>query len=737
MGRFSELTGGFSRSAAELIHQDATSYDPRSKDKMANRPFMVQNPNYDRESAPKDEMKKYWRQYETTPIVRKPINAFANRVIEPGYYLEHEDLSEEDRKEVMHWLESCAIVEGEIGKDIRKMLKKSMIQRDVRGTATIEKVKAKEDRDKIAGLKLINPETIEVNTRPGQAVLLDPDDHEIYENAPKTPEGKAAAYMQDLSETGHARWGITDKAHRRHRSSWIDENRIGFSRDEIIKLTRDADVGEVFGTSRIEAVSDRITGLKQKLNDNDEAIASKAYPLWLFKFGSEENPWGSDDIEKFMKNHEMENFHPGMKQGVRGDVNVDTVSGEVAQIFEYLQFDVDWVLSVMPMARDALGGFAGGAAGAGAEVGAASQEVDLVRQMKEARREIESEFTPLIREKAKELGVPEEIAEHIDFKIGDPDRDEEIPTNIQQIDYRGVGDDVDDSPEEEDIPEGDSPNSDEDSPQVTPLKDDDIPEYEPEENSVWTEPGVAELSTERDNELGELIADKLIEFRENVLDSVEKNYGSSSTHAAYNFSKVANRKLRHTFRARQFERSVEPYIEEAVRDAMSETPSGSQYSMQVKQNTRLFTTDLQSAVYEAMEDLAARMRVQLSRAASDGDSFKNASERIKKEFNDNQITFRANMIAYMELQNAKESTKLHEFERDPDVIGVEVYNADPNTDLSEELHGAQAFFAEGDIGKQLRAQVSEDNLYKGFDPLPVAPPYHFGDTTELRPLMEE
>ena len=176
--RVSELAGGLSRSVGELVNQSDQTYNPRSYDSMANKPFIVQRQDYDRETPPKDDMQKYWRQYETAPIVRKPINAFANRIIEPGYYIEAPDeVDQEVIDDLYKWLENAAIVEGELEQDIYFLIKKAAIQREVRGTAIIEKVYAKEDRDVLMALKMLNPETIQANTRPGQSILLDPEDH--------------------------------------------------------------------------------------------------------------------------------------------------------------------------------------------------------------------------------------------------------------------------------------------------------------------------------------------------------------------------------------------------------------------------------------------------------------------------------------------------------------------------------------------------------------------------------
>lgn len=425
------VTRGAADRASELAGESPDA-DPRSFDSTGGGAYTVESTDYDRTEPPKDDMRTYWRQFETTPILRKPITSFASRVVEPGYYLEG-DLSDEEERELDNWLRNCAILEGELSNDWRLLARKIVVQREVRGTVLIERVEER-NSDDLSRFKLINPETVEVITLPDQSILMPPDGNETFEDVPMTEEGDAAAYQQDIAESEQTSWG-TSITHDDH----DNDNKIEFSRDEVIKITRDADIGEQFGTSRIEAVSSRIEGLKQKLDDNDEAIASKAYPLWLFKFGEPDSStgvWDRDEIDDFMRAHEMENFHPGMKQGVRGDVNVDTISGEVAEISEYLDFDIDYVLSVMPMPKYALGSFEAGASG---QMAAIAQQRDIKRQIDDARKDLEAKFTPAVQEKARDMGISDDVVDSIRLRVGDPDEPDDPTANQQVIRYLGQG----------------------------------------------------------------------------------------------------------------------------------------------------------------------------------------------------------------------------------------------------------------------------------------------------------
>ena len=109
------------------------------------RPFMFEQPDFDRTEAPKDQMRKYWRQFETTPIVRKSITSFASRVTEPGYYVEAPGVSDDEKRRLEQWLNQCAILEGQPGKDFRLLARKAVVQREVRVTALIEVAPDRDD----------------------------------------------------------------------------------------------------------------------------------------------------------------------------------------------------------------------------------------------------------------------------------------------------------------------------------------------------------------------------------------------------------------------------------------------------------------------------------------------------------------------------------------------------------------------------------------------------------------
>ncbi len=750
----------------EELSEDAAakSVDTRRDD--IRRPFSFETPDYDRTEAPKDEMRKYWRQFETTPIIRKPITSFASRVTEPGYFIETTSLEKEQVGKIGDWLDQAAILEGQPGRDFRLLAKKAIIQREVRGTALVEVAPDKNNNDRIAGLKLINPETMEAVTRPHQSILMAPEDSNEYEKAPPAENGGAAAWLQDTLETDSNRWGK-----KVNQDNAGGDGKIGFRRDEIIPMSRDADVGEVFGTSRIEAVSDRIDGIKQKLADNDEAIASKAYPLWLFMFGSEEQPWDSEDINSFMSNHEMENFHPGMKQGVRGDVDVKTISGEVADIAEYLQFDLRWIMSAMPMPMFVLGSFESASVG---QVAGVAQQQDVNRQIKEARRELEEEFTPIVRKIAVQQGVDEEAAKDITLKFGKPgETDLDIGRNEQVIRYvsgsqggqtqtgsdprneqqRRGEIDTSDAPAEDEAPQDDGIITKGETPSSVgnPTPDQPIAGTDPDgnpyvdiktgesEQSKWagawsTNRSVSSLQADesRQEEVAQLVDRVFRTARDNTLQQVEERYAATPQYAAAEFENVANRELNRAVR----EATVAKESKSLIKAELSEI---SEYAGQTKsfgssQSLRFFSQNVENAVRDATEEMLRRMRLQVRNGVVNNETWHTVRQRVEQDFNDDYLRDRANLIAHMELKNAVESTKLQSFESNDNVVGVRVRNDAPSTQLTQELAGTTHYFSDGDMAETLRQKAGSQQ--KGFDPLPRTPPFHFNDTTTLEPIYK-
>lgn len=420
MGVVSELSE-FGRHVVAEMQLAAGEPEPRSVEKNLSS---VRSGSVDQHTIDKKKLERYWDLYKEVPIIRNPIRSFASEVVAPGYYVETDN--EELKEDLEEWLHNSAIIDGEIDKDFRHLLKKATIQREVKGSAMAEKVM--DDEGNLYGFKLIRPETVRAFTLPGQSMLvppnadLDGDEDGGYfagRDYYTTESGEAAAYVQLTSSFNN-----------------YDGNKSGyiaFTRDKVIKLTRDADTGEVFGTSRLRAVEDRLESLLKKLDDNDKAIESVAHPYMLFKMGTgDQGPWAPEKIEQLAREHEQEQYEPGLKQFVQGDVDVEQISGDVADINSFLNFDVNWIISEMPLPKYALGGFEEDVN----QFVSRSQETRIEKQIQEAREEIQDEWTPILEEKAEEMDYnPDEVEGLVigedpeEFTLADLQEQKEISNN--------------------------------------------------------------------------------------------------------------------------------------------------------------------------------------------------------------------------------------------------------------------------------------------------------------------
>lgn len=440
---FRESLSRAGKLAVEELQRASGSPDSRSVDRFPGLATqggrIAREGGVDKHYPERKKLQDYWELYQEIPIIRHPIRSFASEVVSPGYYVDAED--EDLKEDLEEWLQSCAIVDGEVGKDFSLLLKKATVQREVKGTALSEKVP--NDKGGLYGFKLMRPETVRAFTKPGQTVLVPPD-YDIEEH--RESEGVISRLLSnkeyyDTEDGDIAAFVQVDDAI----SGMDDGYYIPFTRDEVIKLTRDTDVGEIFGESRIAAVEDRLQALLKKLDDNDKAIESMAHPFQLFQFGSEDDPWEPEEIQSFMNQHSQDEFEPGMKQGVQGDMNIETVSGEVAPIDSFLDFDINWIMSEMPMPKYALGGFESDVN----QFVSRSQSARLENQIQEARHEIEMEWTPVLEEKAEEMNYdPEDLNQLV---IG------EDPQELNLVPEEDIDED---SVNQGNIPDGNNSNED-------------------------------------------------------------------------------------------------------------------------------------------------------------------------------------------------------------------------------------------------------------------------------------
>lgn len=375
-GRFDKVKGAVA-SVASLVDPSGDP-DPQGHVHASTETIRV---SYDVNRPEDDALQDYWDTYEKNPIVRRMISNFASEVVEPGWFITADD--EELKEELTEFLEQVAIVDGEVNRNFIDVAEQAVVQREVRGTVLIEKVR---DNDgNYTALNPLNPETFEIYTKPGKAILLAPDDHQEFDDIKLTEGGDAAAYVQ-----------FDDKWDR-----FRNRQEKRFTRDQLIKIVRDADVGEVFGTSVIEPIQDRSDALRDKLQDNDDAIATKAWPIIIFQGGPDDEPWSREEMEDFMDNLDIENIQPGTMIGVGGDMGLETFSGEVADIGDSLDFDLNWNIAAMPGPSYAIGGFE---ENVGQPI-ATQQAAEFRKEIRKMRRDLENKFTPFLKEIAEQYDL--------------------------------------------------------------------------------------------------------------------------------------------------------------------------------------------------------------------------------------------------------------------------------------------------------------------------------------------
>ena len=131
-----------------------------------------------------------------------------------------------------------------------------------------------------------------------------------------------------------------------------------------------------------------------------------------------------------------------------------------------------------------------------------------------------------------------------------------------------------------------------------------------------------------------------------------------------------------------------------------------------------------------------RARLQVRRGVTNNESWAEVRSRVEQDYNDDYLRDRASLIGHMETKNAIESTKLSEFEQSDDVVGFRVHNNGPSTPLTQELNGTEVRFDDVENPRDALLDGLSAEPEKGFDPLPAAPPYNFGDTTTLEPIYK-
>jgi hypothetical protein len=360
---------------------------------------------------PPANIDRYWQQYvKSFALVRGALQLFDQAVIEPGYQITTEidgETDDEMQDALDTWASQCVIHAGETGHDLSVMLRQCPSKRRGRGTVLIEQVGTESAPETIAALMFLSPGTFRMYTREDQNILVQPDDP-VSADHPRTPRDEAAAYVQydeDLPTS-------------------YDKDPIPFAQDDLLKLVYDPDEGATWGTSIFEAIGDRIDSLLRKMRDRDVAIRHTGHPWRVIS----SDTWSENQANEYAKKHrtgemsareapeddDITSFAGRVDFVPHDVVNIETHTGDVADITDAVMDDVQQIFSVLPISRFKLAY----EEGINQFVVEPQQDKDA-RLVDDERRYLERKFEPVIEAKADELAGGSYEGD-IDFSIEQP-----------------------------------------------------------------------------------------------------------------------------------------------------------------------------------------------------------------------------------------------------------------------------------------------------------------------------
>jgi len=354
-------------------------------------------------------------EYDENPLIHQPVDMWAADVVEPGARADVDYAAEDiDEAEVPashpeyagmtveaaldRWLGECGIIAGEYGRGFTDTVENLL--RDVkgrRGTGLAEIVyDDAAEKNRILGVRPFRVETVTAYTRPGTGILLRPDDSpDLFDpenplrgvslqadsraSAPTTPAGETAAFVQfdDIFGTREA-------------------SEVPFALSDVVKLTNAVNTGDVFGTPDTAQVLDRARGLRQQLADIDQGIQAKTFGYWIAQVGSADNPVPKDEAEKLVENLDLDD--PTSKTAVPYQVNPQKFEGEVPNVENLIQKEIEYILAAMPTPRYKVG-FAGDI---NRDI-STEQKEGYDRTISKWRTRVETAFADAIQQKAEEL----------------------------------------------------------------------------------------------------------------------------------------------------------------------------------------------------------------------------------------------------------------------------------------------------------------------------------------------
>ncbi|MFC6825684.1 hypothetical protein [Halopelagius fulvigenes] len=316
--------------------------------------------NVDTVSAPEDRYDD-WLTYKTTPFINAGLGQYAADVVEPGCRM----VADSDETEAFFnggddapdgtpdggFLENAGIIAGQTHQDFTAVLRQAALLYVAAGDVLAEHVKG-EDGEKITGFMCIPPWSVTLKTLDKRPILLSPDasGDEIIQ----TKRGEAAAYLQY-----HKRSVLGQ------RGKYDGKDVVPLSQNDVTKIARDPDPGELWGTPATHSVRDLVRGLKQILKDNENAIQTKAYGIWSLAFetgvveaGDEVivTEWSANEQSEFIEEKIGSEMGPGDIIGHDGTVTFEKFEGEIADgLLNVINLYIKLIVSALPVPLYAVG----------------------------------------------------------------------------------------------------------------------------------------------------------------------------------------------------------------------------------------------------------------------------------------------------------------------------------------------------------------------------------------------
>ena len=725
--------GRVGKQVASLISHEETDPDPKAH---STSPTTRYRASVDKSRIDPDT-EDYWTEYKANPILYSQIHALIDDVFEAGYWITAE--SDKTEEEIAEFCENMGIEGGKPHRTLPEVGKQAIVQYKVRGTYLAEKVL--DEKGRHIAVNPVNPSTVEVVTKPGVNILVPPD-YKPPEGGggdiKRTEGGEVAAYIQFDSRS----------------SRWKDRQERKFTRNQMLHWARNPDIGDVFGESAIAPIYERSRALREKLQDNDLAIAMKAWPMVMFQLGDPERPWTLDEMEDFMDDYTEEQLGPGMYQGVPGDVNVHEFAGETADISEHVMTDVDMIISGLPGPKHALGSFP-------VEGDPEAHERQYRKTVRLLRKQLEDLFTPYLQEVAESWGYD---SEDLELHIGRPDG-EVAPEDIQGSIIRYTSDVDNDDAEDVDVTDDGDSGSDGGSGNDDDGDDDlgmppdgrlDVAQLADPNSSIdvctedLSDPRIVSTSDLESDLQGE-IADLLIESRGRTLELLELRFSDRTLPSGTTVAAEFETQVSSAGRGTGFSRSVEDLTDDVYRRTL-ETIGTDGHAPQINvfprpEHRSQVSRSAEQILHDVVDlgtEMSREIRRQTDVIGSSDLGIEAVAERVEDVYSDGTLQNRAWIIARMRIQELVNRVKLDEYRRHDDIEGVAVVSS-----CSSDTHSVTAELA-GCDGEQVVARFDDDRTIseqwqeatsadpaQGFDPISDVPPFHFGSSAQLVPVPSD